>query len=198
MTESGDDFAHPSQAVLLQRYLQRERENLVGTLEGLSDFDVRRPMTPSGTNLLGLVKHVATVELGYLGDCVGRPSGIELPWDDEEGHREAADMYATEDESREWVLDLYRRSWAHADESIRVLGLDAPATVPWWPEERRSTALGYLLVHLLAETAHHAGHADIVRELVDGRGGRDHDEIGDEAWWRAFVARIQEAADRHR
>jgi uncharacterized damage-inducible protein DinB len=198
MTESGDDFAHPSQAVLLQRYLQRERENLVGTLEGLSDFDVRRPMTPSGTNLLGLVKHVATVELGYLGDCVGRPSGIELPWDDEEGHREAADMYATEDESREWVLDLYRRSWAHADESIRVLGLDAPATVPWWPEERRSTTLGYLLVHLLAETAHHAGHADIVRELVDGRGGRDHDEIGDEAWWRAFVARIQEAADRHR
>jgi uncharacterized damage-inducible protein DinB len=193
-----DDLAHPSQAVLLQRYLQRERDNLVGSLEGLSDYDVRRPMTPTGTSLLGLVKHVASVELGYLGDCVGRPSGIELPWDTEEGYRESADMWAKADEEREWLLDLYRRSWAHADESIRVLGLDAPATVPWWPEGRRTTTLGYVLVHLLAETAHHAGHADIVRESIDGRGGRDHDELGDESWWQAHVARIQAAADAHR
>src|SRR6478735_897555 len=117
-----------SEADLLLRYLQRERENLVRALEGLSDFDQRRPMTPSGTNLLGLVKHVATVEIGYLGECVGRPWPEPLPW-------------------------------VHADESVRTLGLDAPATVPWWPEERRETTLGHVLVHLLAETAHHAGHA---------------------------------------
>jgi len=155
-------------------------------------------MTPSGTSLLGLVKHVATVELGYLGDCVGRPSGIELRWDTEEGYQENADMWAKADESRESLLDLYRRSWAQGDESVRTLGLDAPATVPWWPEDRRSTTLGYVLVHLLAETAHHAGHADTVREAIDGRGGRDQDEIGDAAWWRAHVARIQAAADVHR
>ena len=190
--------ARPSHAELLQRYLQRERENLVGTLDGLSEHDVRRPMTPSGTSLLGLVKHVASVELGYLGDCVGRPSGIELPWDNEAGHEESADMWATAEESREWLLDLYRRSWAHGDESIRELGLEAPAHVPWWREGQRDTTLGYLLVHLLAETAHHAGHADILRESIDGRGGRDHDEYGDDSWWTAYVAKVQAAADAHR
>jgi hypothetical protein len=192
------DISHPSHDELLLRYLQRERDHLSRALEGLSDHDVRRPMTPTGTNLLGLVKHVASVTLGYFGDCVGRPAGIDLPWDDEEGHAESADMWATAEESREYLLDLYARAWAHADESVRTLGLDAPATVPWWPEERRETTLGYLTVHMLAEVAHHAGHADILREEIDGRGGRDRDEVGDASWWDALVARIQAAADAHR
>jgi uncharacterized damage-inducible protein DinB len=192
------DAAHPSQDELLLRYLQRERENLVGTLDGLSDYDVRRPMTPSGTSLLGLVKHVATVEIGYLGECVARSWPEPIPWDNEEAYGAGADMYAAADESREMLLDLYHRSWTHGDESVRSLGLDAPAAVPWWPEERRETTLGYLLVHLLAETAHHAGHADILREAIDGRGGRDHDEVGDEEHWRDYVAKVQAAADAHR
>ena len=74
--------AYPTHAELLLRYLQRERDNLVGTLDGLSEYDVRRPMTPTGTSLLGLVKHVATVEIGYLGDCVGRPWPEPIPWDE--------------------------------------------------------------------------------------------------------------------
>ena len=195
---SEDTVGHPSQAELLLRYLQRERDNLVGTLDGLSDYDVRRPMTPTGTSLLGLVKHVLSVELGYLVEAVGRRSPFELPWDNEQDLGEGADMYAKSDEGREWLLDLYRQSWAHCDASVRELGLDAPATVPWWPEGRRDTTLGYLLVHQLAETAHHAGHADIIREAIDGRAGRDHDEVGDQQWWTAFVARIQAAADEHR
>ena len=96
------------------------------------------------------------------------------------------------------MLDLYRQSWAHCDATVRELGLDAPATVSWWPEEQRETTLGHLLVRMVAETAHHAGHADILREEIDGRPGSDHDEIGDEAWWTAFVAKIQAAADAHR
>ena|SRR6478752_7750264 len=192
------DVPLPPQADLLLRYLQRERENLIRPLEGLSDFDQRRPMTPSGTNLLGLVKHVATVEIGYLGECVGRPWPEPLPWDDEAAYERGLDMYAAAEESSEMLLDLYRSSWVHADESVRTLGLDAPATVPWWPEERRETTLGHVLVHLLAETAHHAGHADIVREMIDGQGGRDHEDVGDADHWRSFVARIQEAADAHR
>lgn len=190
--------AGPTHAELLLDYLQRERESLVGCLEGLSEYDVRRPMTPSGTSLLGLVKHVASVELGYLGECVGRPWPETLPWDNEQAFTESADMWAKADESREWLLDLYRRSWVHGDESVRTLGLDAPATVPWWPEERRETTLGHLVVRMVAETAHHAGHADIVREAIDGRGGSDHTEIGDEAWWTALVAKIQAAAEAHR
>jgi uncharacterized damage-inducible protein DinB len=192
------EISHPSQLELQLRYLQREREHLLGTLEGLSDYDVRRPMTPSGTSLLGLVKHVATVEIGYFGECLGRPWPETIAWDNEEAFEQGQDMYALADESREMLTDLYRRSWAFADQNIRELGLDAPATVPWWQEERRETTVGYLLVHMLDETAHHAGHADIVRELIDGRGGRDHDQVGDADHWTAFVAKIQAAADQHR
>ena len=192
------EISHPSQVELLLRYLQRERDNLVATLEDLSDYDVRRPMTPSGTSLLGLVKHVATVELGYFGDCVGLAWPEPIPWDSEEAMAAGEDMYALAEESREMLLDLYRRSWAFGDQNIRELGLDAPAHVPWWPEERKDTTLGYLVVHMLAETAHHAGHADILRESIDGRGGRDHDDVGDEEHWTAFVAKIQAAADEHR
>src|SRR5690349_3619345 len=116
-----------AEADLLLRYLQRERDNLVRPLEGLSEHDLRRPMTASGTNLLGLVKHVATVEIGYLGECVGRPWPEPIPWDREEAYDQGLDMYAAADEASEMILDLYRRSWAHADESVRTLGLDAPA-----------------------------------------------------------------------
>jgi len=199
MTPSdGTDHAHPTMIDLLLRYLQRERENLLGALDGLSDHDVRRPMTPSGTSLLGLVKHVATVELGYFGECVGRPWPEPIAWDNEPAFKAGEDMYALADESREMLVDLYRRSWAFADQNIRELGLDARADVPWWPEDRTPTTLGYLVVHMLSETAHHAGHADIVRESIDGRGGRDHDDVGDEEHWNAFVAKIQAAADAHR
>jgi uncharacterized damage-inducible protein DinB len=192
------EISHPSQTELLLRYLQREREHLIGTLDGLSDYDVRRPMTPTGTSLLGLVKHVATVEIGYFGECLGRPWPETIPWDNEAAFEAGEDMYALADDSREMLLDLYRRSWVFADQNIRELGLDAPATVPWWPPERRETTLGYLLVHMLDETAHHAGHADIIRETIDGRGGRDHDQVGDDEHWTAFVAKIQAAADAHR
>jgi uncharacterized damage-inducible protein DinB len=192
------DYAHPTHTDLLLRYLQRERENLINTLDGLSDYDVRRPMTPSGTSLLGLVKHVATVEIGYFGDCVGRAFPEPIPWENEEAFEAGEDMYALADESREMLLDLYRKSWAFGDKNIRELGLDARADVQWWPEDRTPTTLGYLLVHMLSETAHHAGHADILRESIDGRGGRDHEDVGDAEHWSEFVAKIQAAADAHR
>ncbi len=183
---------------LLLRYLQRARDALVANLDGLGEYDLRRPMTPSGTSLLGVVKHVATVELGYLGDCVGRPLGVDLPWNNEAAYESGLDMYATADESSEYLLDLYRRSWAHADQNVRDLGLDAPAAVAWWPEWRRSTTLGWVLIHMLEETAQHAGQADVVREAIDGRGGADHDEVGDTAHWEAYVGRVQAEADRFR
>ena len=81
---TSSDTDHLSPTELLLQYLQREREHLVGTLDGLSEYDVRRPMTPTGTSLLGLVKHVLSVELGYLAECVGRTPRIELPWDEEQ------------------------------------------------------------------------------------------------------------------
>jgi uncharacterized damage-inducible protein DinB len=187
----------PDTAELLLYYLQREREHLLATLDGLTEHDVRRPMTPTATSLLGLVKHTATVEMGYLGECVGRPFPESLPWDTEAGMQAGEDMWATAEQSRADLVDLYRRIWAHSDASVRELGLAAPATVPWWPAERTSTTLGWLLVHLCDETAHHAGHADILRELIDGRGGRDQHELGDAQHWEDFRARVQAAADAY-
>ncbi|MEU0790086.1 DinB family protein [Amycolatopsis sp. NPDC005961] len=171
---------------------------MLASLSGLSEYDIRRPMTPTATNLLGLVKHLAGGELGYLGDCVGRPAPVRLPWVEDGSIWDSADMWATAEQSREELVELYRTAWRHTDESIDRLPLDAPASVPWWPQERRATTFGSLLVRVTAETAHHAGHADIVRELIDGRGGADREDIGDTAWWDTYRARVQGAAERHR
>lgn len=153
----------------LLRYLRRARQAMVWKLDGLSEYDVRRPLTPTGTNLLGLVKHLASVELGYLGDTFGRPSGIPLPWYDD-GAEDDADLWATPEESREEVLGLYRRAWEHGDATVAALDLDSPGWVEHWGD-KGGTTLGAILVHLVDETARHAGHADILREGLDGAAG---------------------------
>jgi hypothetical protein len=181
----------------LRHYLQQTRDAMVASLDGLSEYDVRRPMTPTATNLLGLVKHLAGVEFGYLGECVGRAAPVPMPWTDE-SIWDSADMWALPGESREYLVGLYRRAWQHSDESLEQFDLDTPATVAWWPEECRTTTLGHLVVRVLADTAQHAGQADIVREMIDGRAGKDHDDMGGTAWWDKHLARVQEAADQHR
>jgi uncharacterized damage-inducible protein DinB len=181
----------------LHRYLQIARDALLWKLDGLSDYDIRRPMVPTGTNLLGLIKHVASVELGYFGDAFGRPREEPTPWLDEDAEPNA-DMWATADESRQQIVDFYRRVWAHADATIDSLGLDAIGYVPWWPEERREVTLHLILVHMIAETDRHAGQADIVRELIDGAAGlrADNDNLapGDAAWWHGYRDRLERAA----
>jgi hypothetical protein len=167
------------------------------SLDGASDYDVRRPLTPTGTNLLGLVKHLAGVEAGYLGSCVGRPLPVELPWLADEVEAEN-DLWAKPTESREWLVGLYREVWEHADRTIAEVPLDAPAFVEWWPAERQHTTFGHLLARMVDETARHAGHADILRELIDGQAGRDHDAVGDATWWTNYVGTIQTAADAFR
>jgi hypothetical protein len=185
-------------AAELHRYLQQARETMLAKLDGLGEFDVRRPLTPTGTNLLGLVKHLIGVELGYLGDCVGRRSSIRLPWIEDGSIWDSADMWATAEESRADLVALYQSAWHHSDQSIEELDLTAPAHVPWWPEPRRDTTFGALLIRVLSDTTQHAGHADIIRELIDGRAGPDHDEIGDSAWWSRYHARVQQSADTFR
>ncbi|MGH8860221.1 MAG: DinB family protein, partial [Jatrophihabitantaceae bacterium] len=136
---------------VLKRYLQASRDALVWKLDGLSEYDVRRPLTPTGTNLLGLVKHLAGTEFGYFGETFGRPAAESLPWM-EDGADLNADMWATTDESREAIVGLYRRAWAHADATIDALGLDALGRVPWWPPDRDEVTLQTVLVHVVSET----------------------------------------------
>ncbi|MGZ4603208.1 MAG: DinB family protein [Kineosporiaceae bacterium] len=181
----------------LRRYLQAGRDALLWKLDGLSEYDVRRPVVPTGTNLLGLVKHLAGVEAGYFGVTFGRPFPQSLPWEADDAEPNA-DMWVTPEESREQITDLYRRVWAHSDATIAALDLTAAGRVPWWPEERAGVTLHRVLVHVIAETDRHAGHADIIRELVDGavglRPGNDNMADGDAAWWQAYRARVEEAA----
>ena len=182
----------------LKRYLQQAREALLWKLDGVSERDARWPMTRTGTNLLGIVKHIASVEIGYFGDIFGRPSGEPLPWLAEDAP-DNADMWATSDESRQSIIDLYHRSWAHSDRTIDELGLDAAGVVPWWPADRRDVTLHQILVHMITETARHAGHADILRELIDGKAGHRADNSNlpdhDGAWWEAYVAQLRLAAE---
>jgi len=182
----------------LQRYLQAARDAVLWKLDGLPERDVRWPLTPTGTNLLGLVKHLASVELGYFGETFGRPSREPLPWF-EEGAQPNADMWATAPQSRRAVIELYRRAWAHADATIEALPLDAVGAVRWWPPERNAVTLHRVLVHVLAETSRHAGHADVVRELIDGAAGlrADNDNLPQVSaqWWQGYVATLQRVAD---
>ena len=178
----------------LHRKLQASRAGLLSKLDDLREYDRRRPLTPTGTNLLGLVKHLAGLEYLYLGECFGYPAPERMPWIDDGSIWQGADMWARPDESSEYITGLYRRACAHADGVVAALDLDAPGLVPHWPAGRRDTTLGVLLIRMVSETAQHAGHADIVRELIDGKGGPDQDGI-DEATWQNYTAQIRAAAD---
>ncbi|WP_189080713.1 DinB family protein [Mangrovihabitans endophyticus] len=181
----------------LRHYLHSGRDTLVWKLDGLGEYDVRRPLVPTATNLLGLVKHMAGVTAAYMGEVFGRPFPEPLPWMGVDAEPNA-DMWATADESREQVLGLYHRVWAHADATLDVLDLEARGRVPWWRPERREVTLHRVVVHLIAELHRHAGHADMVRELIDGAAGyrADNDNLppGDEAWWKDYHARVDAAA----
>ncbi|WP_332880838.1 DinB family protein [Streptomyces sp. NBC_00564] len=184
-----DEFAKDN----LHGRLRRDRKALLWKVDGLSEYDARRPLTATGTNLLGLVKHVATVEARYFGEVFGRPSPEPLPrWQDHNG----SDLWAAEDETRDQVIGFYRRTWEHSDATINELPLDAPGHVPWWPEPYLNTNLFAVMVHVLGESNRHAGHADILREGLDGRTGMrpEHEQQIDEEARAAHCAKIEQAA----
>jgi hypothetical protein len=190
----------PDHLAWLVSTLQSHRDAMLWKLEGVPEHDARRPLTPTGTNLLGLVKHLAHVEFGYWGPTFGREVTASLPaWDDDALPND--DMYAFADESRDAVVALYRDAWAFGADTV-ALGLDHPGRVPQWPEERARVDVRLVLGHLIAETARHAGHADILREQLDGSVGRflgrENLPREDASWWRDYLGRVEAAADAHR
>ncbi|UZX03587.1 DinB family protein [Arthrobacter sp. CDRTa11] len=178
-------------------YLRLRRADLLAKLDGLGEYDIRRPMTPTGTNLLGLVKHVGGVQLEYFSGVFGRPHNRDLPWLTGDSDVDA-DMWATADESRADILDFYGFSCRHSDATIEQLTLDSLGEVSWWTPERRSVTLHQILVHMCVEAARHAGHADILRELIDGtvgNGPQDPNLPGRTSEeWAAFRTQIETAA----
>ncbi|WP_328535050.1 DinB family protein [Streptomyces sp. NBC_00344] len=185
-----DDFAKD----YLHNDLRVIREAMLWKLDGLGEYDIRRPVTSTGTNLLGLVKHLSIWESRYFGEVFDRPFPEPLPRWDDAGER-GADMWATEHETREEIVDRYRRVWEHSDATITALAIDSPGYVPWWP--RPNVKLFNILVHILTETSRHAGHADILREQLDKSTGTTAQYAApqrDAAFWEAQCAEIERAA----
>lgn len=195
-TAVADRAVTGSEKETLHRYLRKHRAALLAKVEGLAERQARWPLTPTGTNLLGLVKHVAGVQAGYLGEVFGRPLPDSPAWLES---WEGDDMYASLDESMADVIAFHHRSAAHADATIAALDLDARGAVPWWPEERREVTLHQVLVHLGYEVARHAGHADIVREMLDGTAGDGDGNLAEKSatdWvaWREHLVDVAERA----
>jgi hypothetical protein len=187
-----DDFAKE----YLHGDLREVRETMLWKLEGLGEYAARRPLTSTGTNLLGLVKHLTITEARYFGEVFDRPFPERLPWWDRDADF-AADKFATAAESRAEIVDRYRRACEHSDATIAALAVDAPGHVPWWP--RPDVKLFTVLVHVLTETNRHAGHADILREQLDGAVGTDAGTVPpperDVAFWEHHRAEVEAAAE---
>ena len=185
----------PTPAETLIKYLGEARAGLLAKLEGLDERALRWPHTETGANLLGIVKHCASIELGYLGDCFGRPTGIPLPWFDDDAEPNA-DFFCTPDESADDIRALLKAAAESSTATLRELPLDTEGHVPWWVGRERVT-LHQVTVHLLTDLARHAGHLDIVREMIDGFAGmsRPGDNMA-EVDWAAYRERLEALADQ--
>lgn len=155
---------------LLQEYLNDARNAVLYKAQGLSEHLARKPLTLTGTHVLGVLHHLAITEYGYFGSCLGRE--ITNPYvlnlletdDPQADFLPPAQLLASD------IIDLYSEAIAFCNEGINALPLDAPAHVPWWVR-RSNTTLEQLMIHMIAETSRHAGHLDIVREQLDGLAG---------------------------
>ena len=181
---------------VLTSYLQGARETLLWKLQGLSERDQRLPRTPTGMNLLGIVKHALNSEVLYFGPTFGRewPTPEELA--PAGGTDPQADWYATAQESAAGVVHLYRRVQRFADETIAALPLDAIGNVAHWGGVE--VTLHEIVVHQIVDLQRHAGHADILREQIDGSTGLllQASNLPDDMDWPAYVARLAAIAER--
>jgi len=172
---------------------------LLWKLDGLSNRDLRMPRTPTGTNLIGIVKHMANVEIGYFGDTFERewPTPEERVAENVLDADPQADWYATEIETCEGVIDFYRRVWTFADATIEKLPLDALGRVPWWSKDRNLVTLQRIIVHVIVDLARHTGQADILREEIDGAAGlrAGSSNLPEHQDWSAYVAKLTVLAD---
>ncbi|HIW90772.1 MAG TPA: DinB family protein [Candidatus Corynebacterium avicola] len=186
----------------MQEYLQLNRDALLWKLEGLSEYDARRPLTPTGTNLAGLVKHVALLEIGYFGDTFGRPWPVagEVISDEDARADPNVDFYLTPNETVEQIVDFYRRVWAHTAETFGTFAVDDLGHVPHWPAENAEKSLGEIATHVLGDLARHVGHADILRERLDGSTGMwvGNDNVLGGVDWSSYVEKLERIASQFR
>ncbi len=182
---------------LLHTHLRLNRDALLWKLEGLEETDLRRPITGTGTNLLGLAKHLAGIEGAYFCDAFGRPRP-PLAWEADEDATmgEFSDMYAKPGETAEQIVASYRAATEAADRSIDELDLDTVGR----HHLGIAVSLRWMMLTVLLDTARHAGHADIVRELIDGAAGSYREWPGvpsadDVDYRNTYLARVRGEVD---
>ncbi|GGM25857.1 MULTISPECIES: DinB family protein [Micromonospora] len=184
----------------LHQSLRTIRENLIWKLDGVSERAARLPRTATGNNLLGIVKHCLNVEASYFGPTFGRdfPTPDELVALQAFDEDPQADWYARHDETRDGLIDLYRRVGVFADQTIDQLPLDAPGRVSWWPPGSQTVTLRKIILHVTWDLTRHAGHADILREQHDATIGlgRTDSNIPDDYDWQAYVTKLTALADQ--
>ena len=147
---------------VLGGFLDHYRATLLGICQGLSDEDLRRSFVPSGTSLLGMVKHLAYVERGWFQEGIG--NGVaEYPFSDDDPD---ADFRFEPEETTEEIFDLYRAECAKSRDILEAASLDDLSEDPGRSADYN---VRWIVVHMIEETARHAGHADILRELIDGK-----------------------------
>lgn len=188
------------QKAIWQQYYRERRDALISKVEDLSEYEARMPRTPTGTSLIGIIKHVLNVEAVYLGATFGRPfpQAEELVAERAYEVDPQADWYATAEETAAGIIDLYRRVIAHCEETVELLDLDAVGHVRHWGHTE--VTLHGILVHNFNDLAQHNGQADILREQVDGSVGwrQPGDNVPDGHDWPAYVVRLTGLAERFR
>lgn len=149
----------------LHAALERHRDAIMWKIDGLDDEQLRRRVLPSGLSPIGLLKHLGAVEYGWFCATFGRPHE-PLPFDDDPD----ADLTVADDESCADIVAFYERARTAANDAVDDIDLDATGTA-WFGDE---VSMRWVMIHMLEELARHAGHMDVMRELIDGRTG-DHD-----------------------
>lgn len=142
-------------------FLSFARHCVLKKTDGLTDEQLRRVLVDSGTSLLGLVQHLAEAERYWFGHHL---IGADWPADDDHGMTVPLDRAAGD------VLGDYRVTIEASDRNIRTVG--DPSAFMAVPIEGNRHTLRWVMAHMTSETARHAGHADILREQLDGTTGR--------------------------
>lgn len=146
---------------VLAGFLDHYRRAMLEVCAGLSEEGLRRSVVPSGTTLLGIVKHLAYVERGWFQENVANePFDYPFPEDDPD-----ADFRIGDDETSEQIFELYRAACERSRAALAAASLDDPILNP---KRSRDYNVRWVVVHMIEETARHVGQADIIREQIDG------------------------------
>jgi hypothetical protein len=152
----------------LEAFLDMMRADVAGRLRGVGEQDARRSTVPSGTSLGGLIRHLTWVEIEWFEQVLGRTPADQLPPSPCTDEDPDADFRLEDEHTVDGVLDAYRQQCARSRDILAKF--DLGDTVPHG--HLGTVSARWVLIHMIEETARHAGHADIIREQIDGVSGR--------------------------